>query len=269
MKPLISYYGGKQRIAKKILEYFPPHHVYVEPFVGGAALLFAKESPQTKNQGQNIEVINDKDELLINLYRMAQDKPLELAHKLKLTLFSQSEYKKSVQILRNHTDYTDLEKAWAYYTNIEQGFANTIGNSWGIGKKRNLGHELFIKNERLLSIFDRLKYVHISCEDALACIKRWDSPNTFFYLDPPYPNTNQGHYTGYTLKDWTILCDTLDQIQGSYILSGYYQHKQPQSVKRVIQIQTKSTAAAGSNTEMRTEILWICDRSKKRVINHV
>jgi DNA adenine methylase len=85
VKPLISYYGGKQRIASKILPYFPPHKVYVEPFAGGAALLFAKPVPQHDNKENCIEVINDKDELLINLYRVVRERPLEFSHYLELT----------------------------------------------------------------------------------------------------------------------------------------------------------------------------------------
>ena len=66
MKPLISYYGGKQRIASRILDYFPPHTVYVEPIAGGAALLFAKSKPVVKDKSLYREVLNDKNDLLIN-----------------------------------------------------------------------------------------------------------------------------------------------------------------------------------------------------------
>jgi adenine-specific DNA methylase len=49
--------------------------------------------------------------------------------------------------------------------------------------------------------FERLKDVHIGCEDALDFIKRWDCPHGLIYADSPYPNTDQGHYGGYTLDE--------------------------------------------------------------------
>jgi DNA adenine methylase len=68
---------------------------------------------------------------------------------------------------------------------------------------------------------DRLAPVHISNTDELKCIEQWDSPQTFFYCDPPYPGSNQGHYSGYSVSDFERLIDTLNQCQGSFMLSCY------------------------------------------------
>ena len=61
MKPPISYYGGKQRMASKIIPLIPPHTVYVEPFAGGAAILFNKPWPSVTNRDHYREIINDTD----------------------------------------------------------------------------------------------------------------------------------------------------------------------------------------------------------------
>ena len=265
MKPLISYYGGKQRVASKILPYFPRHSVYVEPFAGSAALLFAKPKPVVSNSVAYREVLNDKNDLLINMYRVAIERREELELKIQATLYSQSDYTKAIEIIKNPSDYDDLTKAWAFYVNINQSFANKLNAGWGTGViSRNLSATWHNKTLALPEILDRIKDIHVSCEDAIRCIQKWDSPQTLFYCDPPYPNTNQGHYKGYTLDDFKLLCDTLDNIQGSYVLSNYYQKIEPQSAQKKIEI--KSVMSASNSRKVRennkrTEVLWICDRS--------
>src|SRR5512147_2463981 len=132
MKPLISYYGGKQRIASKIVEevWKIPHTVYVEPYAGGLAVLFAKGKKQVTNNDHYREVINDIDDRLITLYRVARGQPEEFNRWIQCTLYSQSDHKRSAEILRNPNGYSDLERAWAYYVNIQQSFSNTLFAGW-------------------------------------------------------------------------------------------------------------------------------------------
>jgi len=108
--------------------------------------------------------------------------------------------------------------------------------------------------------------VHIGCEDALSFIKRWDSPHTIIYADPPYPNTVQGHYGGYTLDDYQALCDALDACESSYVLSNYHQDIAPKSAQKCVEIEATMSASNGrsrlNHDTKRTEKLWICDRSK-------
>jgi site-specific DNA-adenine methylase len=63
--------------------------------------------------------------------------------------------------------------------------------------------------------------VHITCQDAMTVIKQWDSPQTFFYLDPPYPKTDQGRYRGYSVADFNNLVDVVKDCKGSAMLSCY------------------------------------------------
>ena len=280
MKPLISYYGGKQRIASKIVGYINqiPHTVYVEPFCGGAAVLFAKPRRLVTNSHHYREVINDTSDILISLYRCATKCPDELALELEATLYSQSDHARAKVICKNPKDYTQLEIAWAYFVNANCSFANDLGRGWGT-QVQNVNAAVTWHN-RILSLkekLERLQSVYVSCEDALRCIDRWDSPQTLFYCDPPYTDTDQGHYEGYTTDDWIALCDKLNSIQGSYILSNYSQEYVPKSMQQRIEINTTVTASGKGKVcadrsrmatqeqlgdRKRTEVLWICDRGK-------
>ena len=91
-KPLIGYYGGKQKISSKIVERIRqiPHTVYAEPFAGGLAVLFAKGKPAVTNTHHYREAINDHDERLITLYRVARTQPDELQRWMKRMASSQA-----------------------------------------------------------------------------------------------------------------------------------------------------------------------------------
>jgi DNA adenine methylase len=277
MKPLISYYGGKQRLAKRIVEHIDriPHTVYVEPFAGGAAVLFAKPRREVTNKNYYREVLNDKSDILINLYRCAIEHPEELALKLEATLYSQSDHKRAASILEKPSSFSALEVAWAYYFKANSSFSNDLTGGWSISTLKENHADTW--DRKVLSLpekLGRLRSVYISSEDALRCIDRWDAPQTLFYIDPPYPEANQGHYGGYTAEDWILLCDKLDSIKGSYILSNYPQPYQPESAQQRLEIEATMSAAKVKNSDAsrlatdqeigdrkRTEVLWICDRS--------
>jgi DNA adenine methylase len=280
MKPAFSYYGGKQRLASKILDYIMeiPHTIYVEPFAGAATLLFAKPYPAITNSAHYREVINDTNDLVINFYRIAQLQGEALHELLKSTLYSQNEHRLACSICKDRNETDPLIRAWAFYVSIQMSFSNKLNSGWSsCVYGYNLAATWNNKLSRFQLCLDRLRNVHIASEDALRCIERWDSPQTLFYLDPPYPNTDQGHYKGYTINDWSKLCSLLDKSQGSYVLSNYEQEIQPMADK-IIKLNavcsSSSLGRTGSNRDKsravtkeemgdrsRTEILWICDRS--------
>lgn len=281
MKPLISYYGGKQRIASRIVEVIDtiPHTVYCEPFFGGGAVFFARQRPMVSNNDHYREVINDSSKALINLYRVAREQPAEFERWIRFTPYSQEEHRRAIAICKEPETVKPLEWAWAYYVNIHQSFANDMGKGWGASvTSRNCAAIWQNRRQDLPECLDRLSDVHISCEDALDVIKRWDSPHTLHYLDPPYPGTECGHYGGYTHDDFQALCTLLDSIQGSYILSGYDCGIKPESVQRIMEIEATCSASGEGKVKRgdrsrkatkeelgdrkRTEVLWVCDRSQ-------
>lgn len=261
MRPLISYYGGKQRIASQILQHFPPHSVYVEPFCGGAALLFAKPLFIPSNAVNYMEVINDTNERLINFYRVAQLQSEELYNVIQATLFSRREYEIAQQISND-----PLEDARRYWVDLNYSYANKQGAGWSFQTEgRNSAIVSLSKTKRIPIQCKRIEHCYIECDDAIEIIKRWDSPQTLFYCDPPYPGANQGHYKGYTLDDWQALCDALDSCAGSYVLSNYPQEIEPKTAQRRVEIQASMSASNGrdrtDHDTKRTEVLWVCDRS--------
>lgn len=221
MRPLFSYYGGKQRMSSKIIPLIPKHTVYVEPFAGGASVFFAKPWPKITNTHHYREVLNDTNKDIFNLYKIFQDKEKaeKLIHRLEFTLYSREEYK----ISKEKTD-CEIENACRFYVNIQKSFANKYNSGFNTGVYgRNLAKTWSTKIEGLKEYLERMSAVTIECEDALKVIKRWDSPQTFFYCDPPYPNAHQGHYKGYTIDDYKNLIKTLNECKGSFLLSNYNQ----------------------------------------------
>ena len=269
VKTCLSYYGGKARIASAIVSHIMaiPHTFYAEPFAGGLAVLYAKGKKPVTNTHNYREAINDTNKQLITFWRVAREQPEELARWITLTPYSQEEHREAKIIYNNPTEYSDLKVAWATYIQCNMSFATKISAGWATGTiGRNLANTWVNRAARLPECFDRLKEVHIGCEDALSFIKRWDNSHTLIYADPPYPDTNQGHYGGYTLDDYQALCDRLDTCESSYILSNYYQDIAPKTAQKCVEIEAVMTAAngrhRGKHNTKRTEKLWICDRSE-------
>jgi DNA adenine methylase len=257
VKPLISYYGGKQRLVSKIVPYFPQHTVYVEPFCGGASMLFAKPILKTKNGSDYREIINDVNEHITNLYRIAKTQPEELIKMIDATLFSQADHKKAFEILKKGT-YSNLEQAWATYIQCNCSFSKQMFKGWSTSiVTANNGHTWNNRKKYLAEQISRLDEVIVSCEDALKCIERFDSPHTFFYCDPPYPNCYQGHYGGYTQKNFEDLIEVLKNIKGSFILSNYHNEAVPKDWKMIEFEASMSACVDHTIDKKRIEVIWI------------
>lgn len=213
-KTPITYYGGKLNLVSEILPLIPKHTVYIEPFFGGGAVFFAKPP-------SGAEVINDTNAMAINFYEVARSNFQELKTKIEGTLFSRASYTVALSIYRMPHLFSKLAQAWAFYVATNMGFSCKIG-SWGFDKysKRTKA----FRNKKLIfdkTIVKRLENVQIEHLDALKVIVNRDDTDVVFYLDPPYPNSDQGHYSGYSMEDFERLLTVLGKIKGKFLLSSY------------------------------------------------
>lgn len=213
-KTPITYYGGKQNLAERIVDLMPEHKIYTEAFVGGGAVFFLK--PKVKN-----EILNDNNAMVTVFYKVLHEDFEALKSKISVTAYSRVVYKVALSIYKLPMLFNELQRAWAFYVVTNMGFSGSIG-SFGCYTKgaKAMGWE----NKKKLftpALKERMKGIQIECTDALKIISLRDSPETLHYLDPPYFNSNMGHYDKYTREDFIELLKLLTNITGKFILSSY------------------------------------------------
>lgn len=219
MKTPITYYGGKATLAKRIVERFPAGYEamsYAEPFFGGGSVFFAKKPSK-------LETINDTNRELINFYSVIQQDFVSLEKEIRITLHSRSLYRDAKAVYENPHLFTPLKRAWAVWVLANQGFSGILNKSWGYDRTgATMGLKLKNKRESFTEDYAiRLQNVSLECSDALKVIRNRDDKSTLFYVDPPYYNSDMGHYDGYSLEDYEALLKTLTTIQGRFLLSSY------------------------------------------------
>ncbi len=178
--------GGKGMLAKWIIQYIPSGRIYVEPYVGAASVFWHLPTQFP------VEVLNDLDGDIVNLYRVMQDKSKfeELVHRLIFTPYARAESVRARQIASN-PNASDIDRAWAFYVRQNQGFSGDP-NSWGVALYKTINNMAdttcrWRSRLKLLRLWhERLSRVQIDCIDGIKCIQFWDTPDTVFYIDPPY-----------------------------------------------------------------------------------
>jgi DNA adenine methylase len=215
MKAPITYYGGKQQLAETIIRLIPPHKIYAEPFIGGAAVYFAKPPSE-------VEVINDINSELTNFYEVIKNDFSTLQKEIAATLHSRKTHKHARVVFENPDMFDKIKRAWAIFVLANTSFGSDMAAGYGYDisgrETRSLTSKIESFTERLSK---RLRNTQIECCDALKIIETRDTPETFFYLDPPYPDTDQGHYDGYSSADFAALLELLTKIQGRFLLSSF------------------------------------------------
>jgi len=215
MKTPISYYGGKQMLVSEILPLFPPHVQYVEPFIGGGAVFFAK------GRSDN-EVINDLSGDVTNFYWQLKTNFSALQAMISGTLHSEVHHKEAARVLKMEVnDAMGVERAWAFWVQTNMSFSHRMFGGFAFGES-GCGGSTANKRDGFLPKYERrLREVEILNRDALDVIKLKDSPRTLFYCDPPYVSSDCGHYAGYTEENFRELLEVLSGIEGKFLLSSY------------------------------------------------
>lgn len=257
MKTPITYWGGKQQLAERILSLMPVHERYNEPFFGGGAIFFAK-------QPAPIEFINDINGEMVNFYRVLKQNFEELKSEVDCTLHSEFQHRQACDIYSNPLTHSNILRAWAVWMLSHQSIYSILGNHWSVSIDKNKARQVHNSKEAFtITYARRLERTSIFCRDALRVIESTDTPTTFHYVDPPYYNADMGHYGGYTIENFEDLLKSLTEIKGKFLLSSYPSELLAQYTAQAgwhtiaIDMTKSSGAGIGTTSHTKTEVLTL------------
>ncbi|HHM6745549.1 TPA: DNA adenine methylase, partial [Pseudomonas aeruginosa] len=195
----------------RIFQLFPRHSCYVEPFAGGAALFFLRPVPA------EVEVLNDVNGDLVNLYRVVQHHLEEFVRQFKWALSSRQVFK-WLQETRVET-LTDIQRAARFYYLQQSAFGGRVdGQSYGTATTQPPGLNLLRIEEALSAAHLRLSNTYIEHLTWQDCMKRYDREHTLFYMDPPYWET-EGYGVPFGFEQYLEMAEMLKRLKGKAIIS--------------------------------------------------
>lgn len=274
IRPPVKWHGGKYYLADWIISHFPAGYekmTYVEPFGGGASALLQKQPSQ-------VEVYNDIDARLNNLFYVLHSHSDSFIKHLSLTPYSEAEYKRTKGV-DELTDRQLLSHSWSgrrvvaavnFYILCRQSIGGR-GDSFALSKHRvrggmadNVSAWLSSIDQNLPKVIKRLRTVQILCRDTFKVIEKFDSPNTLFYLDPPYlqctrksPEVFKHEFTS---RDHYNLLELVSNLKGFWVLSGYnnplYSAWADVCGWQKVEKKISNHAAGGKGKRVMTECLW-------------
>ncbi len=197
---------------------------------------------------------------MINFYRQVKRDFPSLVAEIETTLFSEFQHRQACELWLDGKDSNKTMRAWAVFVLSHQSFSGMLGNSWAASRTRNQA-EYF---DRVKRSFDekymrRLERTQIFCRDAVNVIELMDSPDTFHFVDPPYINTDCGHYEGYTEDDFKRLLNTLKNIEGKFLLTTFPTDilKQYSLDNGWLTIENHMHKSAGGEGAIKTEVFTL------------
>ena len=210
-QPIIPWIGGKRRLADRLIPLFPPHSCYVEVFCGGAALFFLRPVPA------DVEVINDINGELVNLYRVVKCHLEEFVRQFKWALSSRQIFKWH-QMTEPDT-LTDIQRAARFFYLQQLAFGGKVqGQNFGTATTAPAGLNLLRLEENLSAAHLRLDGVHIENLAWADCITRYDRAHTFFYCDPPYWET-EGYGVPFEFDQYIRMAELARTVKGKVMIS--------------------------------------------------
>ncbi|SDO18361.1 DNA adenine methylase [Paenibacillus sp. yr247] len=208
-RSVITSIGGKNKLARRIIELMPEHSVYVEPF-GNTASILLQKVPVKK------EVYNDIHEDVVNFFTVIQTDPLALYHACTRLPYAEVVYK---DMLSSPIPDDSVERAARFYYLSRAGFLASSKSSTGFRTNasdgRNFGKFYYKECERFYAVSKRLQSVELLNRDFRKVIKAYsDKPEVLILADPPYYDGTDYYEDGFSLKDHRNLARLLASIKG-------------------------------------------------------
>jgi DNA adenine methylase len=216
VRPVAPWIGGKRALAATIAERIAntPHDRYVEPFVGMGGVFFRRR------HRPRLEVINDINRDVVNLFRILQRHYQQFLDVLKWQVCSRSEFERLLRV--DPDTLTDLERAARFLYLQRAAFGGkAVGQSFGVSFQGGARFDLTKIVPLLEDVHERLSGVLIERLSYAECIRRYDSrPGTLFYCDPPYWGCTDDYGKDiFSPADFEALRGLLEGLQGRFILS--------------------------------------------------
>lgn len=263
VNPPLKWHGGKYYLASKIVAMMPPHQQYVEPFFGGGTVLLAKDP---HNVG---EIVNDLNGHLINFWRVLQDEAQfsQFQRIIQAVPFSETEWREAHARLDAQED--PVQRAAAFYIECRQSHSGRR-TAFAAMTKTRLRQGMNEQAAAWLSAVDGLPAVHarlrrvaILNRDALKVIQQFDTPQTLFYLDPPYLHSTRSTTSEYGEQEMSVeqheqLLDLLTSLQSKVMLSGYPSPLYAQKLEgwHKVDFDLPNNSASGDTKQRKTERIW-------------
>ena len=229
--------GSKYRARKFVTGHLPsnkpegPVQTYVEPF-GGSGVVMLNRDPAP------VEVFNDLDSNLVTFFRVLRERPKELQRALALTPYSRKEFEQACEADLSASGLDDLERARLFFVRVQQSVP-TCGTApptsdwlYNIGSSRR-GRSKGISSEQskvegLLEVGSRFRRVQLESRPYEDVIERFDTPETLFYCDPPYPESiantstdDRAYVEHLSEQDHRDLLTSLSNAEGMAAVSGF------------------------------------------------
>ncbi len=256
-----GWYGGKYSHLDWLLPLLPKTTHYCEPFGGSAAVLINREPAP-------VETYNDVHSEVVNFFRVLREQKDALTEAIGLTPFSRAEFE--IAIKEPTGGLSDLERARRFYVlarQVRTGLAQKASSGrWAHCKLTSRAGMAGAVSRWLGAVEDlpliaqRLLRVQIENAPAIDVIKRYDTEETLFYCDPPYPHASRGDANAYAYEmsneQHRELAETLRKVKGKVALSGYQCELMDELYGDWQRVESKERIIHSVKT-LRTEVLWI------------
>lgn len=271
MRTPVVRFGGKSRLAPWLVSLlqteFAPHVTYVEPFCGGAALLYAK-SPSA------VEILNDIDDGVVDFFCVLRDRALfeRLHHALTFTLWSRSELEMCARTWKDVDDLVERVRRW--FVVVRQSFTHEVcpDADWLCSKKENEAERFSALVDDLLRYARRLRKVQIERGSFERVMRLYDDEETLFYCDPTYVAATRvdGFYDHEMTDEQHIaLLEFVCACKGQVLLSGYASPLYERYLTGPEWLRCEKTRAmtirntvSTRKLSVRTEVAWVKSHRK-------
>lgn len=248
----LRYPGSKWSLANEIVSHFGDHYHYIEPYFGSGAVFFSKTaSPH--------ELVNDRNGLVVNFFRVLRDRTEDLRFALGSTPWSREEYDASHIVTGD-----GLEDTRRFVVRVWQAHASDLAKKtgWKNRGSKQSARGMSIRWQRvpveLADLAVRLKDAEIGNRPAIEVIRRFPTKNTMIYADPPYlmeSRTQKMYAHEMTVEEHIEMLTALAAHPGPVVISGYENSVYDSYLRGWTKVQVKPPKV--EKQAVRLEVLWI------------
>lgn len=269
-RPIMRYHGGKWRLAPWIIQFFPKHRIYVEPYGGAASVLF-------QNERAFAEIYNDLDKEILNVFQVIRShkKALRLQRLLALTPYHYNEFRESYKQCKDPVEQarrTIVRSFMGYSSDSATRGVFTGFRSTNFTSGRFSSQDWPNISSCLTFWIDRMRSVCCENRPALKVIGTYDTPDTLFYCDPPYVwssrhagNKSAAYKHEMSDDDHRQLAELLHRVKGMVVLSGYESPLYRELYRDWHMESKKCVGQTKRGGRTNIECLWISQKTYKLI----